>query len=101
MEMEIINGNQSDMKNTLFEISILNGINKVNKEEDQMPYLEDRKAKDTQSEWQEIRCQDYKDNLRSIWDTIKGPNIRLIGISEENKDVEQLFEDIMMENFLT
>ena len=37
------------MKNTLSEMrSILNGINKginkVNKEEDQMPYLEDRKA---------------------------------------------------------
>ena len=64
-----------------------------------MPYLEDGKAKDTQSEWQEIRCQDYKNNLRRIWDTIKGPNIRLSGVSEENQDAEQLFEEIMMENF--
>ena len=56
VEMEIIKGNQSKMKNTLSEMrSILNGINKgmnkVNKEKDQMPYLEDGKAKDTQSEW--------------------------------------------------
>ena len=58
MEVEIIKGNQSEM-NTLSEMrNILNGINKginkVNKEEDQMPYLEYRKAnQDTQSEWQE------------------------------------------------
>ena len=92
------------MKNTFSEIrSILNGvnkgINKVNKEKYQMPYLENGEAKDTQAEWQEIRCQDYKNNLRSIWDTIKGPNIHLIGIPEENQDVEQLLEEIMMENF--
>ena len=55
MEMEIINGNQSEMKNTLSEMrSIVNGINKginkVNKEEDHMPYLEYRTAnQDTQS----------------------------------------------------
>ena len=52
-EMEIIKRNQSKMKNTLSEMrSILNGINKginkVNKEKDQMTYLEDGKAKDTQ-----------------------------------------------------
>ena len=76
------------------------GINKISKEEDQMLYLEDRKAnQDVQSEWQEKRCQDYKNNLRRIWDTIKAPNICLIGVSEENQDVEQLFEEIMMENF--
>ena len=55
MEMEIIKGNQSEMETTLPEMkSILNGlkkwINKVNKEEDQMLYLEDRKAnQDTQN----------------------------------------------------
>ena len=73
MELEIIKGNQSEIKNTLSEMrSVLNGINKVNKEEDQMTYKEDGKAKDTQSEWQEKRSQDYKNNLRSLWDTIKG-----------------------------
>ena len=88
MEMEILKGNQSEMKNTVSETrSVLNGMNKginrVNKEEDQMPYLEDGKAKDTQSECQEKRCQDYKNNLRRIWDTIKAPNIHLIGVTEE------------------
>ena len=104
MEMEIIKGNQSEMENTLSEMrSILNGINKrinkVNKEEDQMPSLEDEKAKDTQSEWQEKRCWDYKNNLSGTQDTIKGPNICLIGVTEENQDVEQLLEEIMIESF--
>ena len=50
--MEIIKGNQFEKKNTLFEMrSILNGINKVNKEKDQMTYLEDGKVKHTQSKW--------------------------------------------------
>ena len=72
MEMEIIKWNQSEIKNTLSEIrSILSGINKVNKEEDQMTYIEDGKAKGTQSEWQEKRSQDYNNNLRSLWDKIK------------------------------
>ena len=75
MEVEILKGNQSEIKNTLSEMrSILNGTNKgiykVNKKEDQMPYLEDERAKDMQSEWQEIRYQDYKNKLRRIWDTI-------------------------------
>ena len=90
IKMQITKGIQSEMKNTLSDMrSILNGINKrinkVNEEKDQMPYLDDGKAKDTQSEWQEMRCQGiYKNNLRSIWDTIKSPNIHLIGVTEEN-----------------
>ena len=40
------------MKNTLSEMrNILNGINRVNKDEDPMTYIKDEKAKDTQSEW--------------------------------------------------
>ena len=99
MEMEIIKWNQSEIKNTLSEIrSILSGINKVNKEEDQMTYIEDGKAKDTQSEWQEKRSQDYNNNLRSLQNTIKCKNICVIVVPEGNQEVEELFEKIMMEN---
>ena len=47
--MEIIKGNQCEMEHSRSEMrSTLNGmnegINKVNKEEDHMPYLEDKKA---------------------------------------------------------
>ena len=51
IDMEIIKGNQLEMKNTLSEMrSILNGTNRMNKEEDQMTYIEDGKAKGTPSE---------------------------------------------------
>ena len=71
----------------------------MNKEKDQMSYLEYGKAKDTQSEWQEKRSQDYNNNLRSLWNTIKCENIYVIGVHEGKQEVEELFEEIMMENF--
>ena len=43
-----------------------------------------------------------KDNLRDLWDNVKCPNIRIIGVSEEEdekKDHEKIFE-IILENFL-
>ena len=44
------------MKNTLSEMkSILDGINGVDKEEDQTINIEDGEAKDTQKEWQKKR----------------------------------------------
>ena len=78
----MIKKNQSEVKNTLSEMrSILNeinnGINKVNKEEDQMTYIEGGKAKDSQSEWQEKRSQDYKNNLRSLFDTVSYTHLTL------------------------
>ena len=49
MEMEIIKGNQSEIKNTWSEMkSLLDVINRVDKEEDQMTDIEKGEAKDTQ-----------------------------------------------------
>nr|KAF6465879.1 hypothetical protein HJG63_011263 [Rousettus aegyptiacus] len=45
------------------------------------------------------RSQGYNNNLRSLWNTIKGKNIHFIGVPEGRQDVEQLFEKIMKENF--
>ena len=82
MEMEMIKENQSEMKNTLPEMrSILNGINRANKK-DRTTYKEDGKAKDTQSEWQEKRCQDYKHNLRSYGTLLK---VKISMYLKENK----------------
>ena len=50
MEMKIIKGNQSEMKNTLFEMkSILDGVNKVDKEEEQPTDMENGEVKDSQN----------------------------------------------------
>ena len=43
-----------------------------------------------------------EDNLRDLWDNVKRPNIRIIGIPEEEdkkKDHEKIPEEIMVENF--
>ena len=58
----------------------LKGINRVEEEEDRTTNIEDRKAKDIESEWQEKRSQDYNDNLRRLWDKIKCKNIHVIGV---------------------
>ena len=89
------------MKNILSEIkSILVRINRVEEEEDQTTNMEDEEAKDTQSEWQETRSQDYNNNLRNLWDTIKCKNVCVIGVPERQKQKQkQDIEEIMMENF--
>ena len=41
-------------------------------------------------------------NLRDLWDNVKCPNIRIIGVPEEDdqkKGHEKIFEEIIVENF--
>ena len=42
-----------------------------------------------------------EDNLRDLWDNVKCPNIRIIGVPEEDKkkDHEKILEEIIVENF--
>jgi len=43
-----------------------------------------------------------EDNLRDVWDNVKLPNIRIIGVTEEEdkkKDHEKILEEIIVENF--
>ena len=43
-----------------------------------------------------------EDNLRDLWDNVKCPNIRIIGVPEEEdkkKRHEQILEEIIVENF--
>ena len=42
-------------------------------------------------------------NLRDLWDNVKRPNIRIIGVPEEEdkkKDHEKILEEIIVENSL-
>ena len=48
------------------------------------------------------RMKRAEDSLRDFWDNIKRTNIRIIGVSEEEKKkkvYEKIFEDILVENF--
>ena len=43
-----------------------------------------------------------EDNLRDLWDNVKCPNIRIIGVPEEEdkkEDHEKILEEIIAENF--
>ena len=48
------------------------------------------------------RIKRNDDNLRDLWDNVKRPNIRIIGVPEEEdkkKDHEKILEEIIVENF--
>ena len=50
----------------------------------------------------EKRIKRNKDNLRDLWDNVKCPNIRIIGVPEEEdkkKDHKKILEKIIVENF--
>ena len=42
-----------------------------------------------------------EDRLRDLWDNIKSPNMRIIGVPEDEKKkgTEKIFEEIIVENF--
>ena len=48
------------------------------------------------------RIKRNEDNLRDLWDNVKCPNIRIIGVPEEDKkkDYEKILEEIIVENVL-
>ena len=50
----------------------------------------------------ETRIKGNEDNLRDVWDNVKHPNIRIIGVPEEedkNKGHEKILKEIIIENF--
>ena len=49
----------------------------------------------------EKRIKRNDDNLRDLWGNVKHPNIRIIGVPEEDKkkEHEKILEEIIVENF--
>ena len=47
------------------------------------------------------RIKRNEDNPRDLWDNVKCPNIRIMGVPEEDKkkDHEKIPEEIIIENF--
>ena len=51
---------------------------------------------------EETRIQKSEERLRNLWDNLNHSNIRIIGVpegEEEEQEIENLFEQIMKENF--
>ena len=100
-----IKKSQSIMNNARTETrSTLEGTNsRITQAEDRTSEVEDRMVEINETERKkEKRIERNEDNLRDLWDNVKCPNIRIIGVPEEEdkkKDHEKIFEEIIVENF--
>ena len=88
----------NDIKNTL------EGTNsRITEAEDRVSEVEDRMVEINESERErEKQIKRNEDNIRDLWDNVKCPNIRIIGVPEkEDKktDHEKVLEEIIVENF--
>ena len=92
------------MNNAINEIkNPLEGTNSRKMEaEDRISEVEDRMVEINEAERKkEKRIKRNEDNLRDLWDNVKRPNIRIIGVPEEEdkkKDHEKMLEEIIVEN---
>ena len=71
--------------------------------EDRMSKVEDRMIEINEAERKnEQIIKRNEDNLRDLWDNVKCPNIRIIGVPEEDKkkDHEKTLEEIIVETSL-
>ena len=89
------------MNNAINEIkNTLDGTNsRIMEAEDRISEVEDRMVEINEAE---RKKELNEDNLRDLWDNVKCPNIRIIGVPEEEdktKDHEKIFEEIIVENF--
>ena len=65
--------------------------------------MEHKEQKNIQTEQKdETKIQKHENRLRNLWNTSKCANIQIVGMTEgeeEEQDIENLFEQIMKENF--
>ena len=88
----------NEIKNTL------EGTNsRIMEAEDRISEVEDRIVEINEAERKKEKIiKRNEDNLRDLWDNVKCPNIRIIGVPEEEdkkKDHEKILEEIITENF--
>ena len=103
-DLEEIKKSQSVMKNAVTEIkSTLAGTNsRITDAEDRISEVDDRMVEINEGEMEKEKIIKINvDNLRELWDNVKHPNIRIIGVAEEDKKKghEKIFEEIIVENF--
>ena len=93
------------MNNAINEIkNTLEGTNsRITEAEDRISEVEDRMVETNEAERKkEKRIKRHQDNLRDLQDNVNRPNIRIIGVPEEEdkkKDPEKILEEIIVENF--
>ena len=93
------------MNDAITEVkSTLEGTNsRITEAEDKISELEDRVEGINEAERKkEKRIKRNEGNLRDLWDNVKHPNIRIIGVPEEEdkkKGHAKILEEIIVENF--
>ena len=103
--LEEIKKSQSIKNNGITDIkSALEGTNsRINVAEDKVSDVENRMMEIYEAEREkEKRIKRNEDNFRDLWDFVKCPNIRIIGVPEEEdkkKGDEKILEEIIVENF--
>ena len=73
---------------------------RITETEDRISEVEDRMVEINETEKKKEKRNE--DNLRDLWDNVKRPNIRIIGIPQEEdkkKDHEKILEEQIAENF--
>uniref|UniRef100_A0A8D2DIM8 L1 transposable element RRM domain-containing protein n=1 Tax=Sciurus vulgaris TaxID=55149 RepID=A0A8D2DIM8_SCIVU len=108
-ELEILKKNQTeilDMKETINQIknSIESISNRIEHLEDRTSDIEDKIFNlENKAEQTEKMVRNHEQNLQELWDIMKRPNLRIIGIEEglekQAKGMNNLFNEIISENF--
>ena len=105
-DLEEIKKSQLKMNNAINEIRItLEGtMSRITETEDRISELEDKMVEINEAERKKKkkRIKRNEDNLRDLWDNVKCPNIRIIGVPEEKDKKnghEKWLEEIIAENF--
>ena len=104
-DLENIRRSQEKLEHSFAEKQTERGAVKtrMNHAEERITDMEDRVMEITQSGQQtENQIKKLESNIRDLWDNIKWVNLCIIGIpegEEKEKGIENLFEEIMSENF--
>ena len=83
-DLEEIKKSQSIMNNAITEIknTLERNNSRITEAEDRISEVEDRMVEINEAE---RKKELNEDNLRDLWDNVKCPNIRIIGVPEEHK----------------
>ena len=104
-KLETIRKSQEKLENSFAETQAeLKALkSRMDNAEEWISDLEDRIMEITQSRQQtENQMKKHESNVRDLWDNVKQANLHIIEIpeGEENeKGIENIFEEIMAENF--
>ena len=102
-DLEEIKKSQSIMNNAINEVkNTLKGTNsRITEAEDRINEVEDSMVEINEAERKkEKRIKRNEDNFRDLWDNVKCPNIRIIGVpgeEDKKKDHEKILEEKILE----